>query len=186
MATRTFHTDDEKEESGSESVIEDDDTDVWEDADESGGPPGFNEKEMFQRVALRPNLQHSLLTSMMRKEDGMAVIDNPASPSSRTVCQSRHRPSSPIHVSHRVPRPSKPPPPLPLSPRTTRRQMFAKELSASLRKHLYWERQDKRSTVDAALKRSSTAPSVSQPTNSLSTVQLQRREVEVLRHLARR
>ncbi|KAG4282270.1 hypothetical protein FPRO04_13314 [Fusarium proliferatum] len=40
-----------------------------------------------------------------------------------------------------------------LSPRTTRRNMLATELTESLRRHLLWERQQKNSTANAVLKR---------------------------------
>ena len=47
-----------------------------------------------------------------------------------------------------------------LSPRTTRRNMLASELTESLRKHLLWERQQKTTTASAALKRRHTAQDV--------------------------
>jgi hypothetical protein len=47
-----------------------------------------------------------------------------------------------------------------LSPRTTRRNMLATELTASLRRHLLWERQQKSSTANAVLKRRHTSHDV--------------------------
>jgi len=47
-----------------------------------------------------------------------------------------------------------------LSPKTTRRQMLATELTASLRRHLLWERQQKNQTASAVLKRRHTAHDV--------------------------
>jgi hypothetical protein len=47
-----------------------------------------------------------------------------------------------------------------LSPKTTRRQMLATELTASLRLHLLWERQQKNQTASAVLKRRHTAHDV--------------------------
>ncbi|SCV61208.1 uncharacterized protein FFFS_15777 [Fusarium fujikuroi] len=44
-----------------------------------------------------------------------------------------------------------------LSPRTTRRNMLATELTESLRRHLLWERQQKSSTANAVLKRQHTS-----------------------------
>ena len=44
-----------------------------------------------------------------------------------------------------------------LSPRTTRRNMLATELTESLRRHLLWERQQKNTTATAVLKRRHTA-----------------------------
>lgn len=175
VATRAFHADesendfedtDKEEEDCSESAVEE-----WKDDDEPSGPPSFNEEEMFQRVDSKPNLQSSLLTSMMREEDGAATVRNAASRFSRTVRRSRHRPSPPINVPQRVPQPSNTPPRA-LSPRTTRRLMLSHELSKSFREELLRERQDKKSTINAALKRSSTAPSESHPTITLSSMQL--------------
>ncbi|KAI9736537.1 MAG: hypothetical protein M1818_006048 [Claussenomyces sp. TS43310] len=47
-----------------------------------------------------------------------------------------------------------------LSPKTTRRNMLATELTASLRRHLLWERQQKNQTATAVLKRRHTAHDV--------------------------
>jgi hypothetical protein len=47
-----------------------------------------------------------------------------------------------------------------LSPRTTRRNMLATELTVSLRQHLLWERQQKTQTANAVLKRRHTAHDV--------------------------
>ncbi|KAG6021466.1 hypothetical protein E4U41_002477 [Claviceps citrina] len=47
-----------------------------------------------------------------------------------------------------------------LSPRTTRRNMLATELTESLRRHLLWERQQKTMTAKAALKRRHTSHDV--------------------------
>ncbi|KAH6610578.1 hypothetical protein Trco_000598 [Trichoderma cornu-damae] len=47
-----------------------------------------------------------------------------------------------------------------LSPRTTRRNMLATELTESLRRHLLWERQQKSSTANAVLKRRHTSHDV--------------------------
>ncbi|KAI0839782.1 DUF1752-domain-containing protein [Hypoxylon sp. FL0890] len=46
---------------------------------------------------------------------------------------------------------------VPLSPRTTRRNMLATELTESLRRQLLWERQQKTSTANAVLKRRHTS-----------------------------
>ena len=47
-----------------------------------------------------------------------------------------------------------------LSPRTTRRNMLATELTESLRRHLLWERSQKSSTANAVLKRRHTSHDV--------------------------
>jgi hypothetical protein len=52
------------------------------------------------------------------------------------------------------------PHPIPHSPRTTRRNMLATELTVSLRQHLLWERQQKSQTANAVLKRRHTAHDV--------------------------
>ncbi|KAG9242801.1 hypothetical protein BJ878DRAFT_150018 [Calycina marina] len=49
---------------------------------------------------------------------------------------------------------------LALSPRTTRRNMLSTELTASLRRHLLWERQQRSQTANAVLKRRHTAHDV--------------------------
>lgn len=49
---------------------------------------------------------------------------------------------------------------LALSPRTTRRNMLASELTVSLRQHLLWERKQKTQTANAVLKRRHTAHDV--------------------------
>ncbi|PBP17743.1 DUF1752-domain-containing protein [Diplocarpon rosae] len=49
---------------------------------------------------------------------------------------------------------------LALSPRTTRRNMLASELTVSLRQHLLWERKQKSQTANAVLKRRHTAQDV--------------------------
>jgi hypothetical protein len=49
---------------------------------------------------------------------------------------------------------------LALSPKTTRRNMLQTELTASLRRHLLWERQQKNQTAAAVLKRRHTAHDV--------------------------
>ncbi|EXK77618.1 hypothetical protein FOQG_17675 [Fusarium oxysporum f. sp. raphani 54005] len=70
---------------------------------------------------------------------------------------------------HKVPRSSAQPirtgpnhiqPQAALSPRTTRRNMLATELTESLRRHLLWERQVKSSTANAVLKRRHTSHDV--------------------------
>ncbi|KAG6009863.1 hypothetical protein E4U21_000965 [Claviceps maximensis] len=58
--------------------------------------------------------------------------------------------TAPVHI----------PFPAALSPRTTRRNMLATELTESLRRHLLWERQHKDMTVKAALRRRHTAHDV--------------------------
>jgi hypothetical protein len=47
-----------------------------------------------------------------------------------------------------------------LSPKTTRRNMLATELTESLRRHLLWERSQKNATLNAVLKRRHTSHDV--------------------------
>ena len=167
-----FESDDEEE----------DDSSDWEDsASESGGSSDNEKQPLFQRVDSRPNLtsRRSLLTTLIHEPERAAALANQASRS--TPAMQRSRTSSPNGPSiaaspedepgltmqgPNVPR-SKPiimttsnqyPPAL--SPRTTRRNMLATELTESLRKHLLWERQQKNTTANAVLKRRHTAHDV--------------------------
>ena len=114
----------------------------WEDSDNPGGPTSFNER-IFQRVALKPKLVswHSMLTVQIHQ------AQNPES----------HQPHTPNSA-----RPS--------SAHTTKRNMLRKELSESLRKDLFWERQDKKSTSNAVLKRRHAAVETEIPQNTTSEV----------------
>ncbi|MCJ1288358.1 hypothetical protein MMC26_007713 [Xylographa opegraphella] len=176
-----FESDDE--ENVSESAIEDEeDSSDWEDSATDSGTSSVNEKHMFQRVDSRPHLpsRRSLLTTLIHQPDRAAALAEQALKSSKSqpVLHRRSRTSSPNGPSvaaspdedsmlpsqeHKVPgaRPiimttSNIHPPA-LSPRTTRRNMLATELTESLRKHLLWERQQKNTTANAVLKRRHTA-----------------------------
>lgn len=176
-----FESDDEED--ISESAIEDeDDSSDWEDsASESGGSSENEKQPLFQRVDSRPSLtsRRSLLTTLIHEPERAAALAAQASRS--TPAMQRSRTSSPNGPSiaaspedepgltmqePNVPR-SRPiimttsnqyPPAL--SPRTTRRNMLATELTESLRKHLLWERQQKNTTANAVLKRRHTAHDV--------------------------
>jgi hypothetical protein len=159
----------------SESAIEDDDEDEdWEDSVTESGQSSMDDKELFQRVDSRPNLvsRRSLLTMMMHQPAKMnATRSTPAlqrsrltSPNGPSVGGSPEddgesltmrgpdvprskpiivKPTSQASVAH--------------SPRTTRRNMLATELTESLRRHLLWERQQKSATANAVFKRRHTA-----------------------------
>ncbi|OJJ45487.1 hypothetical protein ASPZODRAFT_144116 [Penicilliopsis zonata CBS 506.65] len=167
-----IETDDEEV---SESAIEDDEDSDWEDSVTESGRSSVDEKELFQRVDSRPNLvsRRSLLTMMMHQPTKMGnVRSTPALQRSRLT--SPNGPSLPASEDDEeenltmrgpdVPR-SKPiivKPPVSQhsvahSPRTTRRNMLATELTESLRRHLLWERQQKSATANAFLKRRHTA-----------------------------
>ncbi|CEL05258.1 hypothetical protein ASPCAL06376 [Aspergillus calidoustus] len=157
----------------SESAIEDDEDSDWEDSVTESGRSSVEEKEMFQRVDSRPNLvsRRSLLTMMMHQPlrmQGNASRSTPALQRSRlTSPNGPSIPASPPDDDDEesltmkgpdVPR-SKPiimkpaPQSVAHSPRTTRRNMLATELTESLRRHLLWERQQKSATANAFKRR---------------------------------
>ena len=132
---------------------------------------------MFQRVDSRSNLvsRRSMLTMMMNQPNKIQNSNFRSSPAlQRSRLTSPNGPSHPTSQpedenltmrSPDVPR-SKPiivrpsPQSLAHSPRTTRRNMLATELTESLRHHLLWERQQKSATANAFLKRRHTAHDV--------------------------
>ncbi|KAI9367756.1 hypothetical protein BJX61DRAFT_537800 [Aspergillus egyptiacus] len=157
----------------SESAIEDDEDSDWEDSVTESGRSSVEENQMFQRVDSRPNLvsRRSLLTMMMHQplKMGNASRSTPALQRSRLT--SPNGPSIPASPPDDdddgesltmkgpdVPR-SKPiivkpsPQSVAHSPRTTRRNMLATELTESLRRHLLWERQQKSATANAFKRR---------------------------------
>ncbi|KAG2417464.1 hypothetical protein HFD88_008683 [Aspergillus terreus] len=164
----------ETEDEVSESAIEDDEDSDWEDSVTESGRSSVEEREMFQRVDSKPNLvsRRSLLTMMMHQPTKMgATRSSPALQRSRlTSPNGPSIPASPPDDDNEsltmrgpdVPR-SKPiimkpaPQSVAHSPRTTRRNMLATELTESLRRHLLWERQQKSATANAFLKRRHTA-----------------------------
>jgi hypothetical protein len=170
-----IETDDEV----SESAIEDDEDSDWEDSITESGTASIDERpEMFQRVDSRPNLvsRRSLLTMMMHQPakmnmNGNAFRSSPALQRSRlTSPNGPSIPTSPPENDEEsltmrgpdVPR-SKPigmktpgPGSVAHSPRTTRRNMLATELTESLRRHLLWERQQKSATANAFKRRHTT------------------------------
>ncbi|OJD22136.1 hypothetical protein ACJ73_06520 [Blastomyces percursus] len=181
-----IETDDDEEISES-AIEDDDDSSDWEDSVTESGRSSIDEKELFQRVDSRPNLvsRRSLLTMMMHQPQRMKspiVSKSGGPPGSRsTPVLQRSRLSSPTRDSAAaspdsdentltmkgpdMPR-SKPivvksiptyQHQIPHSPRTTRRNMLATELTESLRRHLLWERQQKTTTLTAGFKRRHTA-----------------------------
>lgn len=179
---------DTDEEEVSESAIEDDDEDQWEDSDDESRPASVSDRVSFQRVDSKPNLtsRRSLLTTLMHEGDRAQALQNAASRSTPALRRSRtcspngpsvaaspntntlrYQPEPEPQNQPQIPR-SKPiimttsntcAPPA-LSPRTTRRNMLTTELTESLRKHLLWERQQKNSTNNAVLKRRHTSTDV--------------------------
>jgi Protein of unknown function (DUF3295) len=163
-----------------ESAIEEEDSD-WEDSPtESGKSSVHEEKPIFKRVDSRANLvsRKSLLTRGLHEPQRAAALAEAAMKSSSALHRSRtSSPSGPSLLASPsnndnvgganseagITR-SKPiictmsNTHLPAhSPRTTRRNMLATELTESLRRHLLWERQQKSITANAVYKRRHTA-----------------------------
>lgn len=170
--------DDDEGDDACESAIEDeeDSDDDWEDSATDSGAASPAEKPLFQRVDSKLVSRRSLLTTGLHQADRAAAIEAEASKSQppprrgrtsskaqKTDTPSEDESASKMKGAH-VPR-SKPiimttPSTAAhnaLSPRTTRRNMLATELTESLRKHLLWERQQKNTTANAVLKRRHTA-----------------------------
>jgi len=174
---------DSDEECEEESAIEeeddndeDDDGSDWEDDGSESGEVA-DEKQLFQRVDSKPNLvsRRSLLTTMMNEPDRAAAFQNMAAQSTSAFRRSRRAsPNGPSlgnapeedSTITLPPTMTKSKPiimttsnthPPALSPRTTRRNMLASEMTESLRKHLLWERQQISTTAKAVLKRRHTA-----------------------------
>ncbi|KAK2761765.1 hypothetical protein FQN54_001593 [Arachnomyces sp. PD_36] len=173
----------ESDDGVSESAIEEEDDSDWEDSVSESGRSSVDEKQLFQRVDSKPNLvsRPSLLTMMMHPSDrsgrgngkmnGGGSRSTPALQNSRLPANESSLATSPEEDDEStltmrgpdVPR-SKPivvksssSHHLAHSPRTTRRNMLATELTESLRRHLLWERQQKSTTANAVFKRRHTA-----------------------------
>ncbi|KAF3936862.1 hypothetical protein ABW19_dt0205399 [Dactylella cylindrospora] len=156
----------------SESAIEDDDLE-WDSVSEGGS--SYTEENMFARIEepqapirTRPSLLSTLLHQSERAEalaragtrSASAIRSRTSSPNGPSVPPSPGREAPlqqavgpravPIVANHKTY-------PLALSPRTTRRNMLATELTESLRKHLLWERQQKNKVANAVLRRRHTA-----------------------------
>ncbi|KAL4908981.1 hypothetical protein BDW74DRAFT_145711 [Aspergillus multicolor] len=158
----------------SESAIEDDEDSDWEDSVTESGRSSVDERDMFQRVDSRPNLvsRRSLLTMMMHQPLRMGDTSRSTPALQRSRLTSPNGPSIPASPPDDdeenltmkgpgVPR-SRPiimkptPQSVAHSPRTTRRNMLATELTESLRRHLLWERQQKSATANAFKRRHTT------------------------------
>ena len=199
MAHKPSHEEDvfedsDEESSGPESAIEDDDEDGsdWEDDGSELAEPPADEKTVFQRVDSKPNLvsRRSLLTSQLASESEraaefarMALNSAPAFHRSRTsgpsglkLEVSQDDPSSHFLSQHRESRPIvrtsstiaglHPPT---LSPRSTRRNMLAQELTETLRKDLLHERQQQGVGRRTNIQRSHTSADLSRTENPESS-----------------
>lgn len=159
-----------------ESAIDDDeDGDEWEDSNSDDGKMG-QEPNLFRRVESRPDLvsRRSMLTLALNKGQGglnhaysQPVLHrpNPTSPQGKSVSGSPEEEDGMMMQTSKRPPIAIPPPKasskaVAHSPRTTRRNMLATELTESLRKNLLWERQQKSQTANAFLKRSRNAQSM--------------------------
>ena len=155
---------------------EDDEGDWEDDASESNDVTANG--PMFPRVDSKPNLvsRRSLLTTLMSEGDRAAAFQNMASRSTPALRRSRTSKASESPEENSVvenstavlgPQMTRSKPiimttsnghhQMALSPRTTRRNMLATEMTESLRKHVLWERQQKKATANAVLKRRHTA-----------------------------
>lgn len=164
-----------------ESAIEDEDGSDWEDSPtESGRSSVAEEKPVFKRVDSRANLvsRKSLLTRGLHEPQRAAALAEAALKSSAALRRSRtsspNGPSAPVSPTNNddhglAKRGADITRSIPIicttsnshlpahSPRTTRRNMLATELTESLRRHLLWERQQKSTTANAVFKRRHTA-----------------------------
>ena len=179
-----FESSDEDEDDGPESAVEeeteqedeDDDGSDWED-DGSDTGEALEQKPLFKRIDSQPQLvsRRSLIADMVKTESQRATEFQRLAAESSPRLRKTNRPNSnqpslgdsPDEAAEMLPpgmTRSKPiitttsnthPPAL--SPRTTRRNMLASEMTESLRKHLLWERQQISTTAKAVLKRRHTA-----------------------------
>lgn len=176
VVSRTVYDDDDEEytteEEMDESAIDDDESD-WDSVSESLSS-SYEQKNMFQRLeelaqpALpsRPSLLSTLLgepnratahantglrpTPALRSRttspQGPSVAPSPSKDSPISLLGGLKIKARPIMTAVNIHPPA-------LSPRTTRRNMLATELTESLRQNLLWERKQQVTTAQAALKR---------------------------------
>lgn len=166
-----FVSDDEDSSAIDDESEDDDDEEDWEDDGSDGAEGNANDKPLFQRVDSTANLasRRSLLTCLMNEGDRQAAFANMAQSQPvlrKSKTQVRMDPSIKItepetEVGAQMKR-SKPmmmnfsnaqPMPVAFSPKTTRRYMLASEMTESLRKQILFERQQKKATAHAVLKR---------------------------------
>jgi len=169
-----FESDDD-ESDDDEAAIEDEDEGDWEDSADEGGDEAA-EQPLFKRIDSKPNLasRRSLLTNMLHESDRatamadlaqlkpsrsqpqlQAALSTPPSPSPPAPCTTHlaapspsPRGTAPLPITTTLP--SGAGPSAPLSPRTTRRNMLAAELTESLRGHLLHERAMKNRSLAAS------------------------------------
>ncbi|KFX99932.1 hypothetical protein V490_01583 [Pseudogymnoascus sp. VKM F-3557] len=145
MSDDVFETDDDID----ESAIDDDESSDWEDSMEESGKSSFDDKLSFPRsdrtAALQsaaskstPALQPSRTSSPQGPSDAPESDDSPPLTMislMRPGQEIPHTGAKPIIMTTTNVTAHQPA----LSPKTTRRQMLANELTTSLRRHLLWE-----------------------------------------------
>ena len=167
--------DSDEEDSSAIDDSEDEDDDNWEEASEN---EDINEgRPLFPRVDSKPNLvsRRSLLTSQLHEGDRQTAFAEmaqaqPALRKAKTQLKFDTPNSEPLMLGPQMKR-SKPinaisansqVAPIAFSPRTTRRHMLANEMTESLRKAVLYERQQKKATATAVLKRRHTTQELTQ------------------------
>lgn len=180
VVTRTVYDDDDEytteEEDVDESAIDDDDESDWDSVSESMSS-SYEQRNMFQRreelaAPKLPSRRSLLSTLLCEPHRALTNAGSRSTPALRSRTTTPQGPSvapspsqdSPISLlgglkmttARAVMATANIHPPA-LSPRTTRRNMLATELTESLRQNLLWERKQKDTTAQAVLKRRHTA-----------------------------
>lgn len=190
MGDDVFESDEDDEIDESAIDDDDDSSDWEDSVEGSGNASIDEKTFFQRVVNSRPNLtsRRSLITTLLHEKERATALANAASKS--TPAMQRSRTASPngpslaaspdsddaglmmkkgLRPGQEVPRSAAQPivkttniTPVQaaLSPKTTRRNMLQTELTASLRRHLLWERQQKNQTATAVLKRRHTAHDV--------------------------
>ena len=168
---------------GSENAIEDGDFSQWTESEAESDNSSSRHDQLFQRVKLSTKIprQRSFLTAELYKEQQKIAMVRTASNSERLLQRPQTSlPSGPfIEKSPEgsqesaasltgldIPRLT----PVDItthamadSTQHIRESIFAAEMTESLRRHLIWERQDKKTTIGAVLTRKDTAMKISNP-----------------------
>lgn len=173
-----FESDEEDESAIDDDSEQEEDDDDWEDDASEGAENTANDKPLFQRVDSQPHLvsRRSVLTAELNQLDRAATFANLASKSTPVIRRAKTSISSgpsdgvspaedsPLSMLPGQTTRSKPIIMTPrnaqqmaFSPKTTRRNMLATEMTESLRKNVLWERQQKKATTNAIIKRRHTA-----------------------------
>lgn len=174
-----FESDEEDESAiDDDSEEEEEDDDDWEDDASETAENTANDKPLFQRYDSQPNLvsRRSVLTTELNQLDRAATFANLASKSTPVIRRTKTSTSSgpsdgvspvedpsltmfPAHMTRSKPivMSARNAQQMAFSPKTTRRNMLATEMTESLRKNVLWERQQKKATTNAIIKRRHTA-----------------------------